>query len=63
MHYVITEVDRGEPILVREVECKRGETLEQLENRIHEIEHRIIVEGTGLAISKKIWAERGQKSV
>jgi hypothetical protein len=35
--------------------------LEELENRVHEIEHQIIVEGTGLAIVRLL-GERGHKS-
>jgi phosphoribosylglycinamide formyltransferase len=61
VHYVINEVDRGEPILVREIQCKTTETLDELTNRIHEHEHIIIVEGTALAIIK-LWKERGHKT-
>ncbi|KAF7879123.1 hypothetical protein EAF04_000322 [Stromatinia cepivora] len=57
IHYVISEVDRGTPILVREVECKSSETLENLEARMHEVEHKLIVEGTAMAI-KELWAQR-----
>lgn len=61
VHYVISEVDRGEPIVIREIPCKTPETLEELETRIHDVEHVIIVEGTAMAISK-IWEERGTRS-
>ncbi|KAG8975653.1 hypothetical protein FRB90_009465, partial [Tulasnella sp. 427] len=44
VHYVVQEVDRGEPVVVREVEIRKGETLEELEGRIHEVEHEAIVE-------------------
>lgn len=44
VHYVIVKVDRGEPILVREIECKEGEELAQLEDRIHSHEHELLVE-------------------
>ncbi|RDW88523.1 hypothetical protein BP6252_00555 [Coleophoma cylindrospora] len=57
VHFVISEVDRGQPIVVREVQCKSGETLDELETRMHEVEHSIIVEGTVLAISS-LWQER-----
>lgn len=60
VHYVIDEVDRGQPILVKEIECRAGESLEDLEERIHEVEHKIIVEGTALAISK-LWKERDER--
>lgn len=36
VHRVVAEVDRGEPLVVREIEMK-DETLEQLEQRIHEV--------------------------
>lgn len=57
MHYMINQVDRGSPILVREIPCKSEETLEELTNRIHEQEHHIIVEGTAMAIIK-LWEDR-----
>lgn len=44
-HYVIAEVDRGAPILVQEIEYK-GETLEQLEQRIHSHEHELLTKAT-----------------
>jgi folate-dependent phosphoribosylglycinamide formyltransferase PurN len=50
IHYVIHEVDRGEPIQVEYVDFKSGESLDELTERIHEVEHLIIVKGTGLAI-------------
>ena len=54
---MIREVDRGEPILVREVEFMRGESLKAFEMRMHKVEHEIIVTATGLAI-RKLWEER-----
>lgn len=39
VHRVVAEVDRGEPLVVREIAMK-DETLEQLENRIHEASHQ-----------------------
>lgn len=46
VHRVIKEVDAGEPLIVRKVEIRQGDTLEDVEARIHSIEHEIIVEGT-----------------
>ncbi|CAK9779981.1 phosphoribosylglycinamide formyltransferase [Cutaneotrichosporon oleaginosum] len=46
VHRVIKEVDRGEPLIVREVEIKEGDELADVEARIHSVEHEIIVEGT-----------------
>lgn len=44
VHRVIKEVDRGEPIIVREIEILPGDDLAALEARIHSIEHEILVE-------------------
>lgn len=52
VHYVIDKVDRGEPILVREVECREGEDLPQLEERIHAHEHELIVEATAKVVQE-----------
>jgi phosphoribosylglycinamide formyltransferase len=57
IHYAIAEVDRGEPILTQEVECREGEDLAQLEERIHAVEHELIVRATaqvsGEIVSRK----------
>lgn len=57
IHYVISQVDRGEPIMTREIECREGEDLHQLEERIHEHEHELIVEATA-KIAQQICAAR-----
>lgn len=44
VHYVINEVDRGEPIVVREIEILPEDDLEALQTRIHGVEHDILVE-------------------
>jgi phosphoribosylglycinamide formyltransferase len=62
LHYVIHEVDRGEPIRVEYVDFKPGESLEELTERIHEVEHLIIVKGTGLA-TVRLWEERRKRNV
>ncbi|KZV71987.1 phosphoribosylglycinamide formyltransferase, partial [Peniophora sp. CONT] len=46
VHRVIKEVDRGEPIVVREVEIKKDEPIADFEERLHTTEWEIIVEGT-----------------
>lgn len=46
VHEVVPEVDRGRPIAVREVECRKEESVEALEARIHAVEHDILVEAT-----------------
>lgn len=53
VHRVVKEVDKGEPIIVREVEFKEGESIEEFEERLHAVEHEIIVEG-----AKKVLEER-----
>lgn len=50
VHEVVREVDAGEPIVVRKVECRVGETLEELEERIHKVEHEIIVDGARIVL-------------
>lgn len=47
VHYVIAEVDRGEPILQKEIQIKPGESQEELEDKIHQVEWKLIVEATG----------------
>ncbi|KAF6225607.1 hypothetical protein HO133_009607 [Letharia lupina] len=48
IHYVESEVDMGKPILVEEIPFNRGvdENIENLEQRIHGKEHKLIVLGT-----------------
>ncbi|RPD63087.1 phosphoribosylglycinamide formyltransferase [Lentinus tigrinus ALCF2SS1-6] len=46
VHRVVKEVDRGEPVLVREVEIVPGEPIEAFEERLHAVEWKIIVEAT-----------------
>lgn len=56
IHRVISEVDMGDPILVQEIPFVKGldEDLETLKQRIHEIEWKAIVAGTGLAIKELV---------
>ena len=35
IHYVIEEVDEGPPIITKDLTFREGETLEEVENRIH----------------------------
>ncbi|KJA20817.1 hypothetical protein HYPSUDRAFT_68143 [Hypholoma sublateritium FD-334 SS-4] len=44
VHRVVKDVDRGEPIVVREVPFVSGEPIEAFETRLHAVEHEIIVE-------------------
>ena len=52
IHYVISEVDMGEPILVREIDFQPGESLDELKQRIHMVEWVTIVEGANMALSR-----------
>lgn len=50
IHYVIEAVDMGRPLIQREIEILQSDTLETLEERIHGVEHQIIVEGARIAM-------------
>lgn len=52
IHYVIAEVDMGNPILVDKIPFVSGvdEDIEKLKERIHVEEHKIIVQGTKIAV-------------
>lgn len=52
VHWVIAEVDRGAPIMTREIECREGESLEDLEQRIHSHEHDLLVEATAKVVGE-----------
>ncbi|CAG8598959.1 16976_t:CDS:1, partial [Acaulospora colombiana] len=45
VHKVVPEVDKGQPLLVEEVPILESDTLDDLEERIHSVEHRLIVKG------------------
>ncbi|KAH6905828.1 phosphoribosylglycinamide formyltransferase [Coprinopsis sp. MPI-PUGE-AT-0042] len=46
VHRVVKDVDRGEPVVVRTVPLEKGESIETFEERLHRVEHEIIVEAT-----------------
>ena len=52
VHYVVKEVDRGEPVIVREVEIVPGEPIEAFEERLHAVEWKIIVEATAKVLDE-----------
>lgn len=60
IHYVISEVDMGKPILVEEIPFTKGEDedLHTLEQKIHSVEWKAIVKGTGIAIDE-YWKSNG----
>ncbi|KAL7815521.1 formyl transferase-like protein [Trichoderma gracile] len=57
VHYVIQEVDRGDPIMIQEIEWE-GEELEALEAKIHEHEHDLIVKATAKVVREIVEARR-----
>ncbi len=62
VHHVIAELDMGRPVLVREIPMVAGESLEDLEQRMHEVEHDIIVEGTQIALAELREAREDEKT-
>jgi len=52
VHRVVKEVDLGEPIVVREVMMKEGESFEEFEARMHETEWQVIVEATAKVLDQ-----------
>lgn len=57
IHRVIPELDRGEPVLHREIDMREGESLDELKERIHGVEHEAIV-----AAVKQVTSELGDGS-
>lgn len=51
IHYVIAAVDEGEPLVVKELDMKVGESLDEYEDRVHKVEHVAIVEGAKKALA------------
>ncbi|POR33706.1 Phosphoribosylglycinamide formyltransferase [Tolypocladium paradoxum] len=52
VHNVIKQVDQGEAIMTREVECLPGDDLEKLTERIHAHEHELLVEATAKVVGE-----------
>lgn len=46
VHRVVKEVDRGAPVVVREIVFERGESEAAFEERLHRIEWEVIVDAT-----------------
>ena len=62
VHYVVLKVDKGDPIMVQEIEIREGEELAQLEERIHKHEHELIVEAAAMVV-REILKGRGGSEV
>ncbi|PYH62329.1 uncharacterized protein BO96DRAFT_325277 [Aspergillus niger CBS 101883] len=54
IHKVISEVDMGQPILVREIPFVKGEDedLHRFEQKVHEVEWGVVIEGVKLTIQE-----------
>ena len=61
VHYVIDQVDRGAPVLVKDVEMKTGESQDELEERIHKTEWQLIVEATSKVLAELEEKRRHEK--
>ncbi|KAF9171357.1 hypothetical protein BGX21_009093 [Mortierella sp. AD011] len=53
VHRVIQEVDGGEPVLVKEVEIKPEDDLAALQERIHSVEHVLLVQGAAIVLEEE----------
>lgn len=54
IHYVIAEVDMGEPILQHEVDIQGCADVDELRGRVQSCEHGLIVAGTKTALERKL---------
>lgn len=52
VHRVVKEVDRGEPLLVREIEIKKDDSVESFADRLHKTEWEIIVQGAAKVLDE-----------
>ena len=55
-------MDRGEPIVVREVEMRAGDSLGDLEERVHGVERGVLVEAVGVVLGGR-GGGRGKEGV
>ncbi|RMZ88244.1 hypothetical protein DV736_g4535, partial [Chaetothyriales sp. CBS 134916] len=52
IHHVISEIDAGEPVVVKRVQLRAGESQSELEARMHQAEWKAIVDGTDIVLRK-----------
>lgn len=64
IHDVISEVDMGNPILVREIPFREGldEDLDAFEKRVHEIEWETVIEGVQMVLKELVAQKEKQGS-
>ncbi|CUS13818.1 unnamed protein product [Tuber aestivum] len=53
IYYVIVAMDKGTPIVVREIEMIKRKSLEDLENGMYDVEHVEVVNCTRMVLEKK----------
>ncbi|KAF5376980.1 hypothetical protein D9615_007219 [Tricholomella constricta] len=52
VHRVVKDVDRGEPLIVKEVPITKGEPIEAFEEKLHKVEHEIIVQAAARVLEE-----------
>lgn len=52
VHRVVKDVDRGEPLIVREINLVKDEPIEEFEKRLHTVEHEIIVQAAAKVLDE-----------
>ena len=52
VHRVVKDVDKGEPIIIRQVNFVEAESIEEYEARLHLVEHEIIVQATSKVLDE-----------
>lgn len=62
IHEVIREVDMGTPVIVEEIPFVKGEDedLGKFEEKLHEREHGLIVEGTRIMVERIKGRRKGE---
>ena len=50
LHHVVSDVDRGKVVLMKDVDLRETESFEDFESRMHQVEWIVIVQGTGMVI-------------
>lgn len=62
VHYAVPEVDAGDVIAQAVVAYQPGDTLAEFEARMHEAEHRLLVEAVQRALQEQTASDRSQPS-
>lgn len=64
IHNVISEVDMGAPIVVREIPFIKGadDDVNAFENKVHQVEWETVIEGVGIAIGEVKQQQQREKS-